>query len=211
VSARNRPAAKARRSGHPARNQYAAEVREFGLALMIAREDDVMMQHATAALWTAANGRLFTHRGNPLPGDMERGAPGKCFANAQRVAHDHGLRYAEGFAGPSLAGEWTLHAWNVDARGRVIDPTWGNEPGPRGRYLGVVFDELPEGDDAGISMLVDLLGGKLVSLNHKTGAVRLVDGDSAVADMVKAEGGSVFVVTGDPHTQRIERAFREAS
>jgi hypothetical protein len=124
VSARNsRTVRGGRPGGHPARDALAAEVRELGLMLMAAHhDDDVMMQHGTAALWVSVHGHVFTRRAGPLPAGIQAGRRGKCFANAQLVARAHGLRYVEGFAGPSPAGEWTLHAWNADSCGRVIDP-----------------------------------------------------------------------------------------
>lgn len=213
MSARNSRAAKGGRTGgHPARGALAAEVRELGLDLVTAHHDDeVLMQHGTAALWVSAHGRVFTRRAGPLPAGIQAGPRGKCFANAQLVARAHRLRYVEGFAGPSPAGEWTLHAWNADSCGHVIDPTWPDDPGASGRYLGIEFGGLPEGEQAGISMLVDLLGGKLVTLDHRTGRVKLLDGDSSLGGMVKADGG--FVALGDhiPGSQRYERALRQAS
>ncbi len=113
MSARNsRTVRGGRPGGHPARDALAAEVRELGLMLMAAHhDDDVMMQHGTAALWVSVHGHVFTRRAGPLPAGIQAGRRGKCFANAQLVARAHGLRYVEGFAGPSPAGEWTLHAW----------------------------------------------------------------------------------------------------
>jgi hypothetical protein len=105
------------------------------------------MQHGTAALGVSAHGRVFTRGGDPLPAGLEAGERGKCFAKA---------RWAEGFAGPSPAGRWALHAWNLDSRGRVIDPTWPDDYGTR-RFVGIEFGDLPEGGQARISLLVDLL------------------------------------------------------
>lgn len=63
-----------------------------------------------------------------------RGAWGECFANARMVASvcPDDLAYAEGLAVASTNGfedGWGLacwHAWLVDRRGRVHDPTWDN-------------------------------------------------------------------------------------
>jgi hypothetical protein len=183
--------------GHPARARFASEVRTWGLVLLDERQDDEMIMHGTAALWVSAHGRVFTHPGGPLPDSVQKGRRGKCFANAQATAHEAGLRYVEGFAGPSRAGPWTLHAWNADQRGRVIDPTWGDDPGRAGRYLGVEFDRLPEGEQAGISLLTDLIGGKLVDLDYRTGRVRLHDASGDLAAMVEAQGGVAYRVRGD--------------
>jgi hypothetical protein len=197
-------------SGHPARSSFAAGVREFGLMLMAVHEDDVMMQHGTAALWVSAHGRVFTRQAGPLPAGIAAGQRGKCFANAQQGARDHGLRYIEGFAGPSPAGEWTLHAWNASRRGRVIDTTWPGEPGARGHYLGIEFTELPGGERAGISLLADLLGGKLIIVSNRTGRVQLLNGDGELAELVRADGG--FAATGEaiPGSRRYGRAKQKA-
>ena len=69
------------------------------------------------------------------------GKMGKCFSNAQRMAHttSYGrLRYFEGCATPhSSEGngqESHAHAWCVDEQGRVLDPTW---KAPTATYSGV--------------------------------------------------------------------------
>jgi hypothetical protein len=113
--------------------------------------------------------------------------------------------------GRAQPGEWTLHAWNADSCGRVIDPTWPDDPGASGRYLGIGFGDLPEGEQAGISLLVDLLGGKLVTVNHRTGRVTLLDGDGALAEMVKADGGFVAVGERIPGSRRYAQALRRTS
>jgi hypothetical protein len=185
-----------RRSGHPARGTFAAELRDIGLRITAARHageaDDTLTVHGTAALWTSAHGRVFTHPGTGLPGGLQPGKRGKCFENAQQAARSHGLRYVEGFAGPSPAGQWTLHAWNLDERGRVVDPTWGADPGHRGHYFGVVFDDLPTGEDAGISLIAQLLGGKLVGWDFRTGRLRVMDGGGPLADLVRGQGGAIL-------------------
>jgi hypothetical protein len=140
----------------------------------------------------SGHGRIFTHNGAPLPAGLHLGRPGKCFENAQLAARSHGLGYAEGFAGPTRAGRWTLHAWNTDRRGLAVDPTWGDRPGKHGHYFGIAFDRLPEGEDVGISVLADKLGGKLVIYDRAAGRVEMADGDSELARMVKEQGGVVF-------------------
>ena len=182
----------ARRSGHPAHASFATELRDLGLQVVEARADDVLTQHGTAALWVSAHGRVFTHQGTELPSGLQLGKRGKCFANAQDAARSHGLRYAEGFAGPSAVGRWTLHAWNLDGRSRVIDSTWGADPGRKGHYFGAEFGDLPSGEDAGISLIVNLLGGKLVGWDHSAGRLRVMSGDGPLAELVRAQGGVIM-------------------
>ena len=72
----------------------------------------------------------------PLPSNFPLMKPNNCFANATHLAVMKRLQYVEGFAF-ALAG-WHLvhHAWCLDAKGRVIDPTWQLGMG----YYGVPFD-----------------------------------------------------------------------
>ena len=96
--------------------------------------------------------------------------------------------------------------------GRVVDPTWAHgEWQAANRYLGIEFSHLPEGDQEGISQLTDFLGGKLVICDNKTGRIRLLDGDSDLAEMVKADGGFAATGRGVPGSRRYERAIRRAS
>lgn len=67
-----------------------------------------------------------------------------CYANAQYLARTRkGLRYAEGFATGVVPVE---HAWCVDEKGRVVDPTWdeertiGLDAGAKPDYFGIAFD-----------------------------------------------------------------------
>jgi hypothetical protein len=81
---------------------------------------------------------LVLQRGRSMPGQrrpagVPRGPSGECFRNAGRLAM-RGHRYAEGFALPEH-GVPVLHAWCLDGRGRVIDPTW--EVPERAVYFGV--------------------------------------------------------------------------
>jgi hypothetical protein len=82
--------------------------------------------------WTAAR----------LPAYIERGQPRRCYGNTLALVNRRpGLRYVEGFAIPWHVGEAgapMLHAWAVNANGRVYDPTW---PEPeRSAYWGIAFD-----------------------------------------------------------------------
>jgi hypothetical protein len=81
-----------------------------------------------------ANGRLFTYK--PLPKKIKRGEMKLCYMNAYHlVMAKPELIYVEGFAAGIIP---TAHAWCVDRKGRVYDPTWqdGQE------YFGVPFDPI---------------------------------------------------------------------
>ena len=66
---------------------------------------------------------------------FQEGARARCYANAVGLAATHGLKYVEGFALEST-GDITLHGWNVDDSGRLVDSTWCNTGLA---YLGVEF------------------------------------------------------------------------
>jgi hypothetical protein len=73
--------------------------------------------------------RLYGADSEPkrLPEGFQRGERNCCFANAFRLARARsGLSYVEGF-GTLWGSDTSLHrhAWCVDDRGQVIDPTWG--------------------------------------------------------------------------------------
>lgn len=65
-----------------------------------------------------------------------RGPVKQCFANAARLTWKRkDVQYVEGFAQSPF--HWMHHAWCVDGRGSVIEPTW--EPSAF-QYFGVVID-----------------------------------------------------------------------
>lgn len=81
----------------------------------------------------------------PLPKRYAYGEMKQCFLNSARLAlQTPGLTYCEGVA---LAIIPTHHAWCIDTKGRVIDPTWrtrendphGHNPGEMA-YLGITFE-----------------------------------------------------------------------
>lgn len=76
----------------------------------------------------------------PLPDDVAKGAFGECYRNASiLVAMRENLRYAEGIATvKGMDGLSFLHAWAVDSKGRVVDPTWDHPED--NQYFGVVYD-----------------------------------------------------------------------
>lgn len=86
---------------------------------------------APAAL-VLQHGAEWTER---VPANWQ-GTQGACYANAQFLARRRkGLRYVEGFATNVIPVE---HAWCIDAEGRVVDPTWGEDRKPD--YCGIAFE-----------------------------------------------------------------------
>lgn len=86
-------------------------------------KDDLLLQH----------GRFFEPQ--DLPKAYRRGRARACFANSLRLGTKAGLRYVEGVALPDV-GILVHHAWCLDERDRVVDPTWST---PGRAYFGVVF------------------------------------------------------------------------
>lgn len=91
--------------------------------------------------------RLVLTYGRPyepavMPADVEPGEKHCCFANAFRLASRRpDLRYVEGYA--TVRESLTFlnrHAWCIDEKGGVVDPTpgWGTKPLPRA-FRGVVM------------------------------------------------------------------------
>ena len=78
-------------------------------------------------------GRFFRPR--PLPVKIKLRKLGLCFHNALWISTEHGFAYVEGYA-VHAAETPILHAWNIDAKGFVIDTTWR----PVGSaYFGVIL------------------------------------------------------------------------
>lgn len=73
-----------------------------------------------------------------LPRKYKRGRVKECFGNCFYLQLEHpGLVYVEGFAVSSTTRKSApLHAWCVDSKSRVVDPTWA-EIGHA--YFGVPF------------------------------------------------------------------------
>ena len=71
----------------------------------------------------AREGVFFKGRELPV-GRRRKGAPGKCFANCRsRALSFPELTYCEGFGWTKEFGG-IHHAWLIDERGGVIEPTW---------------------------------------------------------------------------------------
>ena len=86
------------------------------------------------------HGTEYTFR--PLPKKYRAGPERYCFMNAARLAlSSRELIYVEGFGSSEiLCSIPALHAWCIDARGRVVDPTWTD---PTSTYVGItISDEL---------------------------------------------------------------------
>lgn len=63
----------------------------------------------------------------------------QCFRNALLLAHRYPeLRYVEGFAVRPSIGLLMQHAWCIDSKDRVVDPTWKDPEDSF--YIGVELD-----------------------------------------------------------------------
>jgi len=73
----------------------------------------------------------------PAPLDeriFKRGREQECFRNATLLAIKRPrLSYVEGYA------DYQEHAWCVDSKGNVVDPTWPKDMPPLKTYFGVAF------------------------------------------------------------------------
>ncbi|WP_254511386.1 hypothetical protein [Anatilimnocola floriformis] len=59
-----------------------------------------------------------------LPTKYAGGKFGVCYANSYRLASEHAVTYVEGYAISTRTASPHLHAWCVDEKGLVLDPTW---------------------------------------------------------------------------------------
>lgn len=110
-------------------------------AMIRDRVPDEMNDH----LRLLKDGKFYSPQ--PLPKRYAYGEMKQCFANAARLAlATPDLTYCEGVA---LAIIPTHHAWCIDTKGRVVDPTWRtrendahtHNPGEMA-YLGIAFEDL---------------------------------------------------------------------
>lgn len=71
----------------------------------------------------------------PLPSNIPAMQKRQCFYNCTMLALEHPeLTYVEGYGCNMIP---TMHAWCIDAQGRVVDPTWDYREGLN--YYGVAF------------------------------------------------------------------------
>jgi hypothetical protein len=94
--------------------------------------------HALLQRFILITGQPF--RAQPLPARYRRAKPRECFGNAIALAKRSKGRlvYVEGYAmRDKLPGLLVHHAWCVDERGDVIDPTWADPEAAS--YFGRVF------------------------------------------------------------------------
>lgn len=78
------------------------------------------------------------HSAGPVPPNVARGTPRRCYDNAGTMALEEGWAYCEGFA--MQPGLFPMHhAWCLNDAGEVIDPTWPHSRG--NEYFGVALDE----------------------------------------------------------------------
>ena len=88
--------------------------------------EDLVLKHGST--WT----------GTERPADVDQGEMKMCFANAFWLADASSgeLCYVEGY---SITVIPMLHAWCVDRKRRVVDPTWKDDPDRE--YLGLPLDQ----------------------------------------------------------------------
>lgn len=87
--------------------------------------------------YVLAKGQPFEPR--PLPEEYEYMPLKRCYENAALMTYQ-GLSYVEGYATTSI-GFTTMHAWNLDDAGQVVDVTWRFKKNYHPMsYYGVVFD-----------------------------------------------------------------------
>jgi hypothetical protein len=71
-------------------------------------------------------------------GEVQAAKPRRCFENAATLAlADNTLTYVEGYGCTEHVGLAMHHAWVVDPRGTVLDPTWRDGVG----YCGLPFKQ----------------------------------------------------------------------
>lgn len=80
-----------------------------------------------------ANGKRFKLNSSLV---VKRGKQGECFKNAFHLAESGDLIYVEGYATIKQIGFPFSHAWCVNDKNEVVDPTWGDGK----EYYGVIFD-----------------------------------------------------------------------
>jgi len=104
---------------HELRLGTGNDLRQHGYTY--ANHEDFLLQHG---VW---------YRPRRLSRRIRKGPIKRCYANALRVAIQHGLSYVEGYANSIIP---VAHAWCTNDNGQLYEVTW---PEPGSAYLGVVF------------------------------------------------------------------------
>jgi hypothetical protein len=143
--------------------------------------------------YVAAYGQEFTGRGEVA--NHEMGRMKECYRNASLLVMSRpDLTYAEGFATSAKTGDLAfMHAWAVDAEGKVYDATWRDGTS----YFGVKYQRAPYLKQLYKAKFYGVLGGKFESAQKaiQTGGAGLRD------EGLKALGGpgpGFFGHTGRP-------------
>ncbi len=98
----------------------------------------IVNPHTNTQRLILENGLSFLKRIVPSP---FKGKPKSCYQNCFQALWKYPeLRYCEGFAISNDVQIPISHAWLVDAKSQVIDPTW-SEDAPGYTCFGVVFTE----------------------------------------------------------------------
>jgi hypothetical protein len=144
----------------------------------------------------------FGQEFDPMPwqqweGRFQKGEPFECHDNSRRLATAYPeLRYCEGFAGDYLWG-WLPHAWCVNGKDAVIDPTWDEAEFYFGISLDVEFvTKLQrEHNGTGNAFLV-------ITRPELHAAIR-----SAIRSAYSAQTGSSTPRPGGPTTSSVQSSF----
>lgn len=79
----------------------------------------------------------LVQKSKKLPQKIKKMEAKMCFRNSFHMMQSHHLIYCEGLAFSGLIV--TMHAWNIDEAGNVIDVTWRSKDFPK-EYLGIPFN-----------------------------------------------------------------------
>jgi hypothetical protein len=120
--------------------QTHSEVENFLIALStIQKSTPGVKDRPSIERFVLENGMYF--KPAPLPKGIPHGDVHNCFENAfvLAVKNKEKYFYCEGYASTGLLP--TLHAWVVDSKSRVLDPTWAPDgTNKRMEYYGIPFD-----------------------------------------------------------------------
>ena len=84
-----------------------------------------------------AHGRLMPQE--TAPTKIARGKPKECFTNSQHlIFSDPTLTYVEGYATFKTLPIAVPHAWTLNEKGNVVDPTWTQD---NRYYFGIALDQ----------------------------------------------------------------------